>query len=43
MARVERYMEDPTGLPPIDVFKVGDVYFVADGNHRVSVARAERV
>lgn len=29
-----------TGLPPIEVYKVGDVYFVADGNHRVSVARA---
>jgi hypothetical protein len=27
-------------LPPIDVFKVGDAYFVRDGNHRVSVARA---
>lgn len=27
-------------LPPIEVFKVGDVYFVHDGNHRVSVARA---
>ncbi len=26
-------------LPPIDVYKVGDVYFVKDGNHRVSVAR----
>ena len=26
-------------LPPIDVFKIGDVYFVQDGNHRVSVAR----
>ncbi len=25
------------GLPPIDVFKVGDAYFVRDGNHRVSV------
>ena len=32
---------DPSGsgLPPIDVFKVGEVYFVSDGNHRVSVAR----
>jgi hypothetical protein len=29
-------------LPPIDVFKVGDVYFVRDGNHRVSVARARK-
>jgi hypothetical protein len=27
------------GLPPIEVFKVGDAYFVRDGNHRVSVAR----
>jgi nucleotide-binding universal stress UspA family protein/uncharacterized ParB-like nuclease family protein len=27
------------GLPPIDVYKLGDVYFVLDGNHRVSVAR----
>ena len=27
-------------LPPIDVFKVGDVYFVRDGHHRASVARA---
>jgi hypothetical protein len=27
-------------LPPIEVYQVGDVYFVCDGNHRVSVARA---
>lgn len=27
------------GFPPIDVYKVGDAYFVIDGNHRVSVAR----
>lgn len=26
-------------LPPIDAYKIGDVYFVKDGNHRVSVAR----
>lgn len=26
-------------LPPIEVYKVGDIYFVKDGNHRVSVAR----
>jgi hypothetical protein len=26
------------GWPPIDVYQVGDVYFVKDGNHRVSVA-----
>jgi nucleotide-binding universal stress UspA family protein len=27
------------GLPPIEVYKVGEVYFVLDGNHRVSVVR----
>jgi len=26
-------------LPPVDLYKIGDVYFVKDGNHRVSVAR----
>ncbi|HMO56738.1 MAG TPA: DUF4032 domain-containing protein [Roseiflexaceae bacterium] len=26
-------------LPPIDLYKIGDIYFVRDGNHRVSVAR----
>jgi hypothetical protein len=26
-------------LPPIEAYKIGDVYFVRDGNHRVSVAR----
>ena len=42
-ARVKAAIDDPsgTGLPPIDVYKVGDVYFVLDGNHRVSVARQE--
>lgn len=27
-------------LPPIDLLRVGDLYFVRDGHHRVSVARA---
>ena len=27
-------------LPPIDVYRVGDLHFVKDGHHRVSVARA---
>lgn len=26
-------------LPPIEVYKIGQAYFVLDGNHRVSVAR----
>jgi hypothetical protein len=29
----------PTGWPPIEVYQVDDVYFVRDGNHRVSVAK----
>jgi hypothetical protein len=28
-------------LPAIQVYKVGDIYFVKDGHHRVSVAREE--
>ena len=31
------------GLPPVELYKVGDAYFVRDGNHRVSVARAQNV
>jgi hypothetical protein len=28
-------------LPPIDVYRIGDLHFVRDGHHRVSVARAQ--
>ena len=28
------------GLPVIDLIQVGDTYFVRDGHHRISVARA---
>jgi len=39
-ARVHAAATDPSaaGLPPIEVFKIGDAYFVIDGHHRVSVA-----
>ncbi|MBX3071923.1 MAG: hypothetical protein KF883_15570 [Thermomicrobiales bacterium] len=30
-------------LPPVQLYKVGDIYFVKDGNHRVSVARKHGV
>lgn len=30
-------------LPPIKLLKLGDIYFVRDGNHRVSVARSQGV
>src|SRR3712207_6870416 len=26
-------------LPPVSLYKIGETYFVEDGNHRVSVAR----
>jgi hypothetical protein len=37
--RLDAMARGPQGFPPIEVYKVGDVYFVSDGNHRVSVAR----
>jgi nucleotide-binding universal stress UspA family protein len=42
-ARVKAAIVDPAGmgLEPIEVYKVGEVYFVLDGNHRVSIARQE--
>ncbi|MQY77213.1 MAG: transcriptional regulator [Spirochaeta sp.] len=30
-------------LPAIKLYEIGGIYFVRDGNHRVSVARAQRV
>src|SRR3984893_14213178 len=32
------HYEDLT-LPPVELYKLGETYFVKDGNHRVSVAR----
>jgi nucleotide-binding universal stress UspA family protein len=31
--------DDLMALPPIEVYQIGEAYFVLDGNHRVSVAR----
>ncbi len=39
-ARVEVSANSMDGLPPIEVYQLGNVYFVIDGNHRVSVARS---
>ncbi|UCH59306.1 MAG: universal stress protein [Anaerolineales bacterium] len=38
-ARVKLAVTGSTGLPPIDVYQIGEAYFVKDGNHRVSVAK----
>jgi hypothetical protein len=38
-SRVDRLMLETGTAPAVDLWKIGDVYFVRDGNHRVSVAR----
>ena len=38
-ARVKAAVTGSGGLPPIEVYQIGQAYFVLDGNHRVSVAR----
>lgn len=40
-ANVKAVMTSPgsSGLSPIRVYKIGDAYFVLDGNHRVSIAK----
>jgi nucleotide-binding universal stress UspA family protein len=38
-AKVKMAMTGLKGVPPIEVYQIGEVYFVKDGNHRVSVAR----
>ena len=39
--RINRAWYQDISLPPVLLYKVGDVYFVVDGNHRVSVARSK--
>ena len=36
--RVARAFREGRALPPVALYKVGEEYFVMDGNHRVSVA-----
>jgi hypothetical protein len=38
--RINRAWYQEVNLPPVLLYQVGDVYFVVDGNHRVSVARS---
>ena len=41
--RVDLAFRTGRDLPPVILYKLGDEYFVHDGNHRVSVARFEGV
>ena len=41
--RIDEIMDRGEELPPISLYKIGDAYFVRDGNHRVSVARQRGV
>jgi hypothetical protein len=38
---VDRAFYQDVSLPPVVLYKVGEVYFVVDGHHRVSVAREQ--
>lgn len=38
---IDRAFYQDVSLPPVVLYKVGEVYFVVDGHHRVSVAREQ--
>jgi hypothetical protein len=42
-SRVDRAYHKGVELPAVSLYKVGEAYFVRDGNHRVSVARNHKV
>ena len=37
--RIDRTFQKGEDLPPVELYEIGDAYFVVDGHHRVSVAR----
>ena len=41
--RVDSAFYDDIILPPVKLFELGGVYFVRDGHHRISIARAHGV
>ncbi|WP_375002381.1 chromosome partitioning protein ParB [Aeromicrobium sp. CTD01-1L150] len=41
--RLSRASRTGEEIPPIEVYQIGDLYFVRDGHHRVSVARSLRL
>ncbi len=41
--RIDRAYHRGDELPAVSLYKIGEAYFVKDGNHRVSVARYHKV
>ncbi len=41
--RIDRAFQRGEDFPPVELYKIGDAYFVVDGHHRVSVARYHEV
>jgi len=39
--QIDQAFYEDVSLPPVVLYKVGEVYFVVDGHHRVSVARQQ--
>jgi len=37
--RISEALRQGRPLPPVELYRIGDRYFVSDGNHRVSVVR----
>jgi hypothetical protein len=37
--RIDRAFQKGEDMPPVELYEIGDAYFVVDGHHRVSVAR----
>ena len=41
--RIDRAFHRAEDLPPVELYEIGEAYFVVDGHHRVSVARYHNV
>ncbi len=39
LENIRRLMDEGASLPPVELYKIKDEYFVIDGNHRVAVAK----
>lgn len=42
-SRIDAALNSMEILPPVNLYKVGELYFVLDGNHRVSVAHVNGI